>query len=121
MDIAEDYDWAGILGTVLIVILILVVTWIVARLVRWAVAKLVMRVGFLQREGADGRAVGYSIGQIAARLVWLFGLIAVLQVLQLEQVLGPLQGMLETILDYLPNIIGAAIVFFIGYLIAKIV
>jgi hypothetical protein len=121
MDIAEDYDWAGILGTVLIVILILVVTWIVARLVRWAVAKLVMRVGFLQREGADGRAVGYSIGQIAALLVWLFGLIAVLQVLQLEQVLGPLQGMLETIMDYLPNIIGAAVVFFIGYLIAKIV
>ncbi len=121
MDIAEDYDWAGILGTVLIVVVILVVTWIVARLVRWAVAKLVGRIGFLQHEGADGRDVGTSIGQIAALLVWLFGLIAVLQVLELEQVLAPLQGMLDTILAYLPNIIGAAIVFFIGYLIAKIV
>ncbi|MFD2792447.1 mechanosensitive ion channel [Promicromonospora vindobonensis] len=121
MDIAEDYDWPGILGTIIIVLLILVVTWIVARLVRWAVAKLVSRIGFLQRQGADGRDVGTSIGQIAALLIWLFGLIAVLQVLQLEQVLGPLQGMLETILEYLPNIIGAAVVFFIGYLIAKIV
>lgn len=121
MDIAEDYDWTGILGTIVIVLLILVVTWVVARLVRWAVAKLVSRIGFLQRQGADGRDVGTSIGQIVALLIWLFGLIAVLQVLQLEQVLGPLQGMLETILEYLPNIIGAAVVFFIGYLIAKIV
>lgn len=121
MDLTEDYDWPGILGTIVVVLLILVVTWIVARLVRWAVAKLVSRIGFLQRQGADGRDVGTSIGQIAALLIWLFGLIAVLQVLQLEQVLGPLQGMLGTILDYLPNIIGAAVVFFIGYLIAKIV
>jgi hypothetical protein len=121
MNIAEDYDWTGILGTIVIVLLILVVTWVVARLVRWAVAKLVSRIGFLRRQGADGRDVGTSIGQIIALLIWLFGLIAVLQVLHLEQVLGPLQGMLETILGYLPNIIGAAVVFFIGYLIAKIV
>ncbi|WP_036966070.1 mechanosensitive ion channel [Promicromonospora kroppenstedtii] len=121
MNIAEDYDWAGILGTIAIVLVILVVTWLVARLVRWAVAKLVSRIGFLRRQGADGRDVGTSIGQIIALLIWLFGLIAVLQVLHLEQVLGPLQGMLETILGYLPNIIGAAVVFFIGYLIAKIV
>lgn len=121
MDIVEDYDWPGILGTIVIVLLILIVTWIIARLVRWAIAKLVSRIGFLQRQGADGRDVGTSIGQIAALLIWLFGLIAVLQVLELEQVLGPLQGMLETILDYLPNIVGAAVVFFIGYLIAKIV
>lgn len=121
MDITEDVDWSGVLWTVLVVVLILIVTWIIARLVRWAVAKLVSHVRFLQREGADGRAVGSSIGQIAALLVWLFGLIAVLQVLELEQVLGPLQGMLGTILDYLPNIVGAAVVFFIGYLLARIV
>ncbi|WP_123814553.1 mechanosensitive ion channel [Myceligenerans xiligouense] len=120
MDFAEDFDWAGILGTTAIVIVILVLTWIVARLVRWAVAKLVTRIGFLRRQGADGRDVGTSIGQIAALLIWLFGLLAVLQVLELDQVLRPLQAMLETILGYLPNIIGAAVLFFIGYLIAKI-
>lgn len=120
MDIA-DYDWTGILGRVLLALLILVITWIVARLVKWAITKLVARVGFLQREGADGRQVGASIGQIAALLVWLFGLIAVLQVFRLNEVLGPIRGMLEAIMAYLPNIIGAAVVFFIGYLIAKIV
>ncbi|AEG45636.1 mechanosensitive ion channel [Isoptericola variabilis] len=121
MDIAESYDWPGILGKILIALLILVVTWIVARLVKWAITKLMARVRFLRREGADGREIGASIGQIAALLVWLFGLIAVLQVFQLNQVLGPIQGMLSTIMSYLPNIIGAAVVFFIGFLIAKIV
>ncbi|WP_125772884.1 mechanosensitive ion channel [Antribacter gilvus] len=121
MDFANDIDWTGILGKVLLALLILVVTWIVARLVKWAISKLVSRVGFLQREGADGRQVGASIGQIAALLVWLFGLIAVLQLFELDQVLTPIRGMLESIMEYLPNIIGAAVVFFIGYLIAKIV
>ncbi|WP_166843917.1 mechanosensitive ion channel [Isoptericola sp. BMS4] len=121
MDIADSYDWAGILGKVVLAVVILIATWIVARLVRWIVAKLVARIGFLQKEGANGQEIGDSIGKIAALLVWLFGLIAVLQVFQLRDVLGPIQGMLDTIMGYLPNIIGAAFVFFIGYVIATII
>jgi hypothetical protein len=121
MDIADSYDWAGILGKVVLAVVILIATWIVARIVRWAVAKLVSRIGFLQKEGADGREIGDSIGKIASLLVWLFGLIAVLQVFQLQEVLGPIQGMLDTIMGYLPNLIAAAFVFFIGYVIATII
>lgn len=121
MDIADSYDWAGILGKVVLAVVILIATWIVARIVRWIVAKLVARIGFLQKEGANGQEIGDSIGKIAALLVWLFGLIAVLQVFQLQDVLVPIQGMLDTIMGYLPNIIGAAFVFFIGYVIATII
>lgn len=119
-DFWSNYDWADIAQKVVIAILILVATWILARVVKWALAKLVSKIEFLQRQGSDGRSLGESIGQIASLLVWLFGLVAVLQVFALREVLAPIQGMLDTILRYVPNIIGAGFVFFIGYVIAKI-
>lgn len=119
-DFWSNYDWADIAQKVAIAALILIATWILARVVKWALAKLVGRIGFLQRPGGDGQTLGASIGQIASLLIWLFGLVAVLQVFALERVLTPIQGMLDSIMRYLPNIIGAGFVFFIGYVIAKI-
>ncbi|GAA5168841.1 mechanosensitive ion channel [Ornithinimicrobium tianjinense] len=121
MNTWRDYDWVGLLEKVGIALVILIVTWIVARAVRWAITKLVGRVRFLQRESHDGESLGEAIGSIASLLVWLFGLIAVLQVFALDRVLAPIQGMLGSILTYVPNIIGAGFVFFIGFVIAKIV
>lgn len=120
MDTWRNYDWVGLLEKIGIAVVILIVTWIIARAVRWAFKKLVARVGFLQRESRDGESLGEAVGQIASLLVWLFGLIAVLQVFALDRVLSPIQGMLESLLTYVPNIIGAAFVFFIGFVIAKI-
>jgi hypothetical protein len=88
--------------------------------VKLALTKLVGNVGFLQRQSADGRSLGEALGQIASLLIWLLGLIAILQVFRLDQVLAPIQGMLNNLMAYLPNIIGAGFVFFIGYVIAKI-
>lgn len=120
-DFWNDYDWGGMVQKIVIALIILLATWILARVVKWAIGKLVSKVGALQRQGSDGQSVGESIGQIASLLVWLFGLVAVLQVFALREVLTPIQGMLDSILSYLPNIIGAGFVFFIGYVIAKIV
>ena len=101
-------------------ILILLVTWILASIVKWAIGKLVGKIPALQRDGSDGRQIGKSIGQIAGLVIWLLGLIAVLQLFNLDQVLSPLQGLLDGIFGFLPNIIGAGFIFFIGYIFAKI-
>lgn len=106
---------------VLIAIVILVATWLLARGIRWAFGKLVSRIRFLQRAGSDGRSLGESIGTIAALLVWLLGLIAVLQVFNLTQVITPIQAMLQNVLAFLPNLIGALFVFIVGALLAKVV
>lgn len=119
-DFWSNYDWADIVQKIVIAALILIATWILARVAKWAVSKLVSKIGFLQRPGGDGQSLGASIGQIASLLIWLFGLVAVLQVFALERVLAPIQGMLDSIMRYLPNIIGAGFVFFIGFVIAKI-
>lgn len=116
----EGFDWSGIVQKVVVALIILLLTWLIAKFVKWAVGKLVSKLKFLQREGADGKQIGESFGTIASLIVWLFGLLAILQVFALAQVLAPVQDLLATIMGYLPNIIGAGIVFFIGYVIAKI-
>ncbi|RAD79437.1 hypothetical protein DN508_31970, partial [Burkholderia multivorans] len=68
-------------------IVILIVTWIVASIVKWAIAKLVAKVPALQRDGHNGQQVGRSVGQIAGLIIWILGLIAVLQLFALDQVL----------------------------------
>ena len=79
------------------------------------------RVKTLQREGNDGQQVGESLGKVASLIVWLFGLVAILQVFALSEVLAPVQDLLGKVMGFIPNLIGAGIVFFIGYMIAKIV
>lgn len=120
MNALRDYDWVSLAERIGIALVILIVTWLVARLVKLALTKLVGNVGFLQRQGADGKSLGEALGQIASLLIWLLGLIAILQVFRLDQVLSPIQGMLNNLMAYLPNVIGAGFVFFIGYVIAKI-
>ncbi|WP_240423601.1 mechanosensitive ion channel [Microbacterium halotolerans] len=117
----SSFNWGDMLVKIGLAIVIILVTWLIAWLVKWGISKLVGRIGFLQKQGSDGKPVGDSIGQVASLLVWLFGLVAVLQVFALEQVLAPIQSMLDGILQYLPNIIGAGFIFFIGFVIAKIV
>jgi hypothetical protein len=120
-DIWNDIEWAEIAQKAALALLILLVTWIVARLVRWLFAKLADRVPALQRSSGDGENLGSTLGSVASLLVWLFGLVALLQVFGLDQVLTPIQSLLTGIMGFLPNLIGAVFVFVIGALLAKVV
>jgi hypothetical protein len=120
-DFWNDIDWADIAQKAVVALLILIATWIAARLVRWLFAKLTSRVPALQRRDGDGDNIGSSLGTMAALLVWLFGLVAILQVFGLNEVLAPIQSLLTGIMEFLPNLIGALVVFFIGALLAKVV
>lgn len=104
-----------------IVIGILLITWIVAKIVKWTFTKLVNKIEFLQRDTSGGETVGGSIGKIVSGLVWIFGLIAVLNALGLEGPIGPLQELLNTVMGFIPNVIGAGLIFFIGAMVANIV
>lgn len=121
MNTWSNYDWSGLLEKVAIALVILIATWIIARIARWALTKLIGGIGFLQSDARDGESLAEAIGQIGSLVVWLFGLVAILQVFALDRVLTPIQGMLAGVLSYVPNIIGAGFVFFIGYVIARIV
>ena len=117
----DDIDWAGLLGKALAAVAILVVTWLVAMIVKSLFTKLSRKIPALQKAGADGESVGATLGSIGSLIVWLLGLTALLSVLGLTQVLGPIQSLLDGVLGFLPNLIGAGIVFFVGALLAKVV
>lgn len=106
---------------VLIAAVILVVTWALAKAAKWAFVQLVDRMSFLNRGTSNGESIGASLGKIVSLLIWLFGLLAILDVLELGGVAGPINELLNTVMGYLPNLVGAGLLLFIGLLIAGIV
>lgn len=102
-------------------IAILFVTWILAKAAKWTFAKLVDKIPLLQRGTATGTSVGESLGKIVSLFIWLFGLLAILQVFDLGQVAAPINNLLNNMMDVVPNLFGAGILLFVGLMIAGIV
>jgi len=105
----------------LVVAMILVITWVLAKIAKWTFATLVNRISLLQRATGNGETLGASLGRIVSLLVWLFGLVAILNVLHLGSVTAPVQTLLNLVMGYIPNLVGAGIIFSVGSIIAGIV
>ena len=117
-----DQDLAlAILEKAAMAIGILIVTWLAARAAKWAFAKLVDNVSFFSKQTSNGVSIGESLGKIVSLLIWLFGLLVILQILGLGAVAGPVDSLLENIVDFIPNLVGAGLIFFIGMMVARIV
>jgi hypothetical protein len=108
---------------VLIAILILLATWLVARAVKWALQKAIDRSPTLQRHaaGRPGETVGHQLGTIAKLIIWLVGIMAALQFLGIGQILAPINALTLEIFEFLPRLIGAGLIFFVGLILARIV
>jgi len=79
----------------------------------------------LNEKKADSEAssipISKSLGDIAYWLVFLIFLPGILGALKLGGILEPIQGMLNKILDFLPNVLTAGIIIFVGWFVAKII
>jgi len=108
---------------VLIAILILVATWIVARTVKWIIQKAIDRTPALRRHvtGPQDETVGHQLGTIAKLIIWLVGIMAALQFLGIGQILAPVNELVTEIFAFLPNLIAAGLIFFVGLIVARIV
>ena len=102
-------------------VLVLIVTWALAKGAKWAFAKLVDNVAFFRRATGSGASLGESLGKIVGLLIWLFGLLVILTVLGLGNVAGPIDTLLDNVMAFLPRLVGAGLIFFIGLMVAKIV
>jgi hypothetical protein len=108
---------------VLIAILILVATWVVARVVKWAMQKAIDRIPALRKHmtGGPKETVGHQLGVIAKLIIWLVGIMAALNYLGVGQILEPINALLDGIFGFLPNVIAAGLIFFVGLIVARIV
>jgi hypothetical protein len=117
---AQMMNWGP---KILIAILILIATWIVARAVKWVIQKAIDRTPALRKHmtGAPEETVGHQLGTIAKLIIWLVGIMAALQFLGIGQILAPINELVTEIFAFLPRLIGAGLIFFIGLIVAKIV
>jgi hypothetical protein len=117
---AQFMNWGP---KVLIAVLILVATWIVARAVKWALQKAIDRTPALRRHmtGGPEETVGHQIGTIAKLIIWLVGIMAALQFLGFPQILAPINELVNEIFAFLPHLIAAGLIFFVGLVVARIV
>jgi hypothetical protein len=100
-------------------LVILVVTLLIARVVKRGIAAIGARTALDTRLKTQG--ITLTIADIGYWLVWLISLPLLLGALGLNGLLEPVNNLLGKMLGFLPNLFGAAIVFGIGYLVARIV
>jgi hypothetical protein len=107
---------------VLIAALILVATWIVARAVQWVLQKAIDKSPALKKHvtGTPEETVGHQLGVIAKLIIWLVGIMAALRFLGVAQILDPINRLVIQIFDFLPRLIGAGLLFFVGLILARI-
>jgi len=108
--------------------LLLLLAWVLASILRFLVtrvlkaAELGQRLGILAGvEEEDRLRLGKALGDVVYWLVFLLFLPAVLGALAMEGLLTPVEGMINVILAYLPNIFAAVIILAIGWFAARIV
>jgi hypothetical protein len=108
---------------ILIAILILIATWIVARVVGWVLKKAIDKSPALRKHvtGTPEETVGHQLATIAKLIIWLVGIMAALQFLHLGQILTPINELVTEIFAFLPNLLAAGLIFFLGLVVARIV
>ncbi len=98
------------------------VAWLVATGVKFLINTLnIEKILKLEEEDGESLHVTSTFADIAYWLVFLLFLPAILGTLKLNGVLTPINSMLEKFLSFLPNLFAAAIIFVIGWFVAKIV
>jgi hypothetical protein len=108
---------------VLIALLIIVATWLVARAAGWVIQKGIDKSPALRKHitGTPGETVGHQLGTIAKLIIWLVGIMAALTFLGVGQILAPINELVTEIFAFLPRLVGAGLIFFVGLIVARIV
>ena len=96
------------------------VAYLVARALAYAAQYLIERTTFGAKTIAKDQKLGESVG---AALFWTTMLISaplILGQLGRADLLAPMQGMAQKFLDFVPNIVGAGLIFGIGWVVATV-
>ncbi|MFC5605107.1 mechanosensitive ion channel [Sporosarcina koreensis] len=124
--------YSGIGGAVLSILkaaLILLLAWVLALIVK----KVILAVGgkmklnkYVAKVGGSPDEIDKSkwvetAANIAFYVVLLLFVPAVLHALGLSGISGPFEGMLESFMNFIPKLVGAALIFAVGWVVAKIV
>jgi len=116
---------SGMINTLVPAIVLGVVAWLVATLVRVVVHK-VLGATSLDEKLVDADRpkrppLSRTMGDVAYWLVLLLFLPAIVGTLQIDALTAPLSNMISDMLGMLPNLIAAAVIGVVGWIIARVV
>lgn len=107
-------------------LVILLIGWLIARAVKWAVAKLINRTPLARHANQPDvhprhpSTIGAQVGDAAFWVVLLVAFFLAAQPLGLASATGPLGDMLRGFGQAVPRIIGAGLILFLGYVLASV-
>jgi hypothetical protein len=109
-------------------LLLILCAWIIASALKVAVVRILGNASlqrFLStRFGLESdflRSVTTTLGNVIYWVVFLIFFLAVLDSLDLQHILEPLEQMLQKILSYVPNVLGALLILGVGWFFARVV
>ncbi len=110
-------------------VLLLVVAWVVASIVKKLIVKLLMKTNMDKHlaKGTQpyslekGEERVNSIGKIVYLLVFILFLPSIFDRLDMQSVSHPIANMMNNLLGFIPDLIGAGVVLFAGYFFAKVI
>jgi hypothetical protein len=108
--------------------LLLLIAWIVASVLKFTLSRVLTAAKIDERLGSEAGLeeeervpLAQTLGNAMYWLVFLLFLPAVLSALELVGLLEPVQGMINQILGFLPNIFAAGLILAVGWFVARIV
>ncbi len=105
--------------------MVLGIGWFGARIIRQVISNLLAALGvdkYGQKAGlSDNKPLSTVIGNVLYSFILLVVIISALDQLQIEAISGPATEMLNTIINIIPAILGAAVVLIAAYYIGKVV
>ena len=108
-------------------LVLVIVAWLLARVMRSIVTRVLstskLEEQLRSKAGADVEKLPLT-KTLSDTVYWIILLLffpAILSTLGLEGLLRPVQGMVDKILDFLPNIITALLILVIGWIVARII
>jgi hypothetical protein len=114
------YVWAP---RILAALAILVVAHFLAKGVQWGLARLIDRLPGVRAHNAGAapkETAGYQLGQLGYWLVLLGGVVAALTTLGFTEPVEPLNQLLIQVMSFIPNLVGAGVIFFVGLVVATL-
>jgi len=107
-------------------VLVLLVTWFLAKGARWSLARIIDRVPGVAAHNTGKppkESLGHQLGSLGYWLVLLIGVVAAVSILGvrgLTEAVGPLNVLVTDVAHFIPNLVGAVLIFFIGYIVATL-
>jgi len=108
-------------GKTISIILLLIIGFFIAKFLKRITSKLISKTGIDKKMDSSKIKISSFFGKLVYFLVLIFVFMLALERLGLSSVLEPVKNLLNGFTSFIPNIVGAGLVGYIGYMLATII